>query len=70
MDEKYREYTKASSARLSMRKDFKSRGQKGIQTTASFDIRNCELNLHITLQRKEYCRFSWDREDVIKDNIG
>lgn len=70
MDEKYREYTKASSAQLSMRKDFKSRGQKGIQTTASFDIRNCELNLHITLQRKEYYRFSWDREDVIKDNIG
>lgn len=70
MDEKYREYTKASSAQLSMRKDFKSRGQKGIQTTASFDIRNSELNLRLTLQRKEYCRFSWDREDVIKDNIG
>lgn len=60
----------ASFTQLSVKKDFKSRGQKGIHTKASFYIRNCELNLHITLQRKEYCRFGWDREDVIKDDIG
>lgn len=57
----------ASTADLRTGKDFKLRGQKGTQTKVSFYIRNGELNLRISPQRKQKHWFGWDREDVIKD---